>query len=731
MNKKLKLSLALMMSGAAGVHAQLALEEVVVTAQKREQSMQDVGMAINAFSGDAIEAMGMVSSNEIAAITPNLSITNPVGEGGTPAVVMRGVGLSDFSVTNQPPVGFNVDEVPAGNANAQVSTLFDIERIEVLKGPQGTLYGKNTTGGAINIISRKPTEEMSGYAKLSLGNYGISKVEAAISGALTDTLQGRIALVDYHADGWQKNTAQNTSVEKNNFAFRTLLAWQPADEVSVLLNVHGARNDSDADLYAADSDVDFYKNGSEFQPRLNIDSSGGSLKIEWDLSDTLTLTSLTAYDETDKLHEEDGDMQPVDLLNTSYDAQSHTFSQELRLNGSNADGANWIAGIFYGRDVIDGYTYLNLFSKAAEWAYDLHQEVDTAAFFGQYEYSLADTLRVTIGLRATRDEVRFEDRSGVSDGGIDLAGDGSLIGYDSIRNGVMDYFALFDGVVGPDNPKVDANGFYQDKISNTALSGKLGLDWDVSDQVMLYATFSRGYKSGAFPGNFIFNPVALEPYDEEILTAYEVGMKGDLVEDALRLNAAVYYYDYHDAQIYNTNDDLIVGLPANRVVNLDVDVWGVDADLTWRPLDGLFVSWALGITKSEYAENLDDAITGNVAVVGNQLQNAPQISTALVLNYQWMLKDASMNVQFDTSWQDETFFTTNQDSNIAQESYALSNARLSWTSADEHWEFALWGKNIGDKEYTTYVYDLQSIFGFNQLMRGRPFTYGVDLKYTF
>ncbi len=725
------ISVLIALLSTAGVQAQVTIEEVVVTAQKREQSMQDVGIAINAFSGEMIDAMGMTSSNEVAAITPNLSITNPVGEGGTHAVVIRGVGLSDFSVTNQPPVGFNVDEVPAGNANAQISTLFDVERIEVLKGPQGTLYGKNTTGGAINIISRKPTEELNGYAKLSLAEYGIHKFEAAVGGELTDGLQGRVALVDYHADGWQKNTTQDSDVEKNNFAMRTLLAWQPSDDVDVLLNLHGARNKSDADLYAADTDPKFYKNGSEYKPRLNIDSLGGSLKIEWDLSDNLTLTSLTAYDDGDKLHEEDGDMMPVDLLQTRYEAQTHTFSQELRLNGLNENGDNWIAGVFYGRDVINGDTYLNLFSKAVEWAYDLHQEVETAALFGQYEYNLSDTLRLTLGLRATHDKVEFEDRAGVHDGGIDLAGDGSLIGYDSIQNGVYDYFALLDGVVGPDNPNVDASGLYKDDISNTEFSGKIGLDWEVSEDLMLYASISRGYKTGAFPGNFIFNPVALEPYDKELLTAYEVGMKGDFFEGLLRLNAAAFYYDYKDAQIYNTNDDLIVGLPANRVVNLDVDVWGIDADLTWLPMDGLFVSLAAGITKSEYKEDIDDDITGDVPVKGNQLQNAPEASAALVVNYEWMLRDSTLNLQFDATWQDETFFTTNEDANVAQDSYALMNARLAWRSPDESWELALWGKNLADKEYTTYVYDLQTLFGFNQLMRGTPSTYGVDVKFNF
>ncbi|MEM7279671.1 MAG: TonB-dependent receptor plug domain-containing protein, partial [Pseudomonadota bacterium] len=181
------------------------LEEVVVMAQKREQSLQDVGIAITAFSGETLETLGVVNSNQIAQFTPNLNIMSPAGEGGVVAVFIRGIGLNDFALNNTGPVGFYVDEVFVGSSNSQITSVFDMERVEVLKGPQGTLFGRNTTGGALNFISNKPEQEFGLTGTVTAGNFGYYRGEGAITGALTDTLNGRLAAVTYGSDGYMKN----------------------------------------------------------------------------------------------------------------------------------------------------------------------------------------------------------------------------------------------------------------------------------------------------------------------------------------------------------------------------------------------------------------------------------------------------------------------------------------------------------------------------------------------
>src|SRR6056297_531458 len=238
------------------------LEEVVVTAQKREQSLQDVGITVSALSGETIEKLGVYNSNDLANSIPNLNIESPVGEGGVSVVFIRGVGLNDFATNNSGPVGFYIDEVYAGSSNSQSAALFDIDRVEVLKGPQGTLYGRNTTGGAISLVSRKPTAEAEGYVRGSYGNYSEGndeyRIEGAVGGSLGETVQARVAGVTYQSDGYMKNLVDGSYVEKERWATRAQLNWDASERLSVLFNVHGSDNDSDADLYNSSADADFY-----------------------------------------------------------------------------------------------------------------------------------------------------------------------------------------------------------------------------------------------------------------------------------------------------------------------------------------------------------------------------------------------------------------------------------------------------------------------------------------
>lgn len=716
-------------SQAVAVKAQEAfmLEEIIITAQKREQSLQDVGIAINAFDGETMEAMGVVNSNEIGAKIPNLNIVSPGGEGGVVGVFIRGIGLNDFALNNTGPVGFYLDDSSIGSSNGQLTTLFDVERVEVLKGPQGTLFGRNTTGGALNVVSNKPTEEFEGSLKLSAGNYGYLKTEGMVSGALTESLNGRLALVGYQSDGYMENLSNGDKVEKQNFAGRALLDYLPSDDLSILINLHGSRNDSDSDLYGTTLDADFYKGVHGDQDyRVNRDTFGASVKARYDISDDVALTSITAYDDLDKRQQEEADMTPLRLVEFVYNVDTHTFSQELRLNGS-VEQLHWITGLYFLSETINWDTLsdnsdlpiipnvLNLGLAVSKG----HQELTTQALFGQVEYELADDWTVTVGGRYTQLDVDFEYAIEIPN-----------FGFTPLPSSLT----------------------FADDLSNDEFSGKVALNYYPTEEQMYYGSITRGFKGGGFNGGVVSdlaNYTANAEYDPEILTAYELGTKSTLLDGTMRLNAALFYYDYEDAQVFNSIADPNTDLPQNKIENAEsLELYGLDMDLTWQPLEALFIQAGVGYTHSEFDEFVLTVPTGSgissADLGGETPQNTPEWSANLLANYTWALgNNGSLSAQIDGSYQSEVFYSNGslattgdpasytRNKKVGQGGYSLWNARLSWSDPTGQLEVALWGKNLADKEYAAYMFALTDLIGADQVMRGVARTYGIDVKYGF
>ncbi|WP_162299988.1 TonB-dependent receptor [Kineobactrum sediminis] len=684
------------------------LEEVIVTAQKREQSLQDVGITVSALTGETIEKLGLYDSNDLSNSIPNLNIESPAGEGGVSVVFIRGVGLNDFATNNSGPVGFYIDEVYAGSSNSQSAALFDIDRIEVLKGPQGTLYGRNTTGGAISLVSRKPGVETEGYVRGSYGNYSTGndeyRIEGAVGGSLGDTVQARVAGVTYHSDGYMKNLVDNSYVEKERWAARAQLNWTPTDRLNVLFNVHGSDNDSDADLYNSSADENFYEGLSDISPVLQVEQAGASVKLDYTLTDSIELVSITAYDELDKLHQEDADMLPAPIIHPEYGVEADMFSQELRLSGG-SEGAVWIAGLYYFEENLDQDQGVDLTGAGlpVPYRYDNTQELSTWALFGQYEYDLSPTLTLTAGLRYTQLDVDFTS-----------AGTGTFFLDSTVPGGMTDSYR------------------FADDLSEDNVSGKLALNWRPVDDVLVYTSLSRGFKGGGYNGNFHINVDAIGSYDNEELTAWELGTKTRLADGRLQLNAALFYYDYNDAQIFNNAPIPGVGLPSNTIRNADASMQGLDLDLRWTPVDGLYLQLGLGYVDATYDEDIVDPVTGPLPIDGLAVQNTPELSAFALASYEWQLGDGGMiAAQIDATYSDDVYYSTFEDSAVGQSAYTLFGSRLSWHSADDALEVALWGKNLGDKEYAAYVFDLRADFGFLQRMRGVPRTVGIDVQYRF
>ena len=720
------------------------LEEVVVTAQKREQSMQDVGISVTAMTGENMSALGISGSADIARFTPNLNITNITGEGNQPAIFLRGIGLNDFNTNNAGPIGMYVDEVIVSPPSAQAFALFDAARVEVLRGPQGTLYGRNTTGGAINVISNKPTEEFEASMLARYGNYNASKLEAAISGPLGESLGGRLAVVSNQSDGYIDDVGTGEEYnETNNYALRGLLQWDASDSVSALFNVHYGKNDTDAPRYIHYGTFDANTFNPEFgifegqcnsanisrqaphcvsllgyqdgtgddrkgewsnDGKLDFDVLGGSAKIDWDINDSLSLVSITAYDEVDKIHAEDSDSGPDNWLEVTFGTDSETFSQEFRLVG-NTEDSDWLLGFFYldeelnqdqtadiGRDLrpLLGFDpdLGILFSR-----HQHQQDTTTWAVYGQWEYQFNEQWSGTGGLRYTQ-----EDRDFTADVSLDEPG-----------------FSI---------PVVA----FEDDIDNDNISGRLALNYFPNEDWMFYGSLTTGFKSGGFPGVFGFSEAEYQSYDPEEVTAYELGFKSTLAEGLVQLNGAAFFYDYEDMQVFQVIEGGAV--PGLKLTNAgESEIYGGELELIAQPTEGLYLMLGVGYTHSEFKE-LD--LGDGTDLAGNSLANAPEWNANGLARYDWQLENGSgLYVQADFTYSDDYFFDVFNNAYTSQDAYTLWGARAGWVSASGDWELALWSQNLTDEDYLSTGIDLSADFGLVQMIPSRPRTYGLELKAYF
>ncbi len=727
------------------------LEEVVVTAQKREENLQDVPVSVTAFTGDATRALGFTNSVDIAAQTPALNIGTPVGEGNNPSLVLRGVGLNDFNDNNESPVAMYRDDVYISAMAGQTFQMFDLQRVEVLRGPQGTLYGRNATGGLVHFISNKPTEEFNGYADLTLAQYNQIKFEGAVGGALGSNLQGRVAIASNQHDGYVDNRIGPDANESGSTAGRVLLNIDASDKVSVLLNAHGGSSDvvspkyqhevtsgGPVDFYGyADTDNDNFAGDYDRKGVLNIDTSGASATVNWD-ADSFVFTSITGVENLDKKHQEDTDMGPLPGIEPTFQSDAEQFSQEFRLNGS-TDRSKWVAGLYYFTSDVKGQLDLDVrypgsvladpallgFDPSTDVAtfgpgscspdfpalecvypflnydVDYKQETTSTALFGQWDYDLTESNTLTVGLRYTTEERKMDYFNAAS---LPLV----AVAYDA-----MDFTP---GTVGS-----------LSKIDNDNVSGTLGVDHRFDDNTMIFAKVSRGFKSGGFNAGFLDVTDGLTaedvPYDEEILTSYEVGTKLTFPDSATRLNATLFYYDYNDFQALSFS-----GL-SQFITNSDATVYGLDAELFSSPVEGLDVVLGLSLLHT----NVDEIFDRNTSttIKDREMVLAPEVSANGLVRYAWPQWGGSVAVQADFNYQGEHFFDiTNSD--LAKESaYTVWNARTSYTTSDERTEVALFIKNLTDEEYRVYTFDFTNIGGFNQQFFAPPRWIGASVIYRF
>lgn len=709
---------------------QSVIEEVLVTAQKREQDLQDVSVAVSAFSGAAIEKMGFEEGLDITQQVPNMNFFAIFGEASSPSVSLRGISLVNFSDSWESPVSIYVDDVYRGNPAGSAIQLFDLQRVEVLRGPQGTLYGRNTTGGLVHYVSRKPTEELEASASISYGSYDETILQGMVSGALTDSMRGRVAVKQTKNDGWQTNVISGEKLnDTDSFGYRALLDIDLGDSAGLLLNVHGSEADQqtvgfahmgyleapeegaatcsreriqDGMCYTASLgaygetqsayelldgryDPEHVASGVEDGLQTKIDTFGASATFDLEM-DWATFTSVTAYEELDKFLQDDGDALPIVWFDEQYSVDAEQYTQEFRLNGSTAR-SKWVTGLYY---YIDDR---GLITQAPTTENGLwHQEVvaldsESWAVFGQYEWDITNTLTLLAGARYTEEERDFEQDSGPS--------------------------------------------FYQeldvtDDFSDEALTGRLGLDWRPTADTLAYVSLSTGFKSGGFSGSYNPNLAATRPVGSEDVTNLEVGYKTSFADGRIKLNAAAFTYEVegYQAQVFITVEEGSIITNAG-----DVTGTGAEVEVTAMVTDNFELIGGLGLLETEFDSDKIFYVAGDeYAFDGNELPSAPGLTYNLVARYYVPMGEAGeIALQGDYAWQDDHYLQIENDPYSKHDAYGIANAKVSWLSASERFTVEAFVKNAFDEEYFTYQNTLGSDWGY--AVWGLPRTAGVKFSW--
>lgn len=801
-----KLSAAVVAAAAASLSLQVTamqLEEVVVTAQKREQSSNDIGIAINTFTGQQIRELGVMSAEEIAQYTPGVTV-NETAATGVPLYTIRGVGFQDYSTAASSTVGIYFDEVAMPYTVMTRGLLFDTNRVEILKGPQGDLYGRNTTAGQINFISNAPTEEFNAGITASYGTFSTADVEGYVSGSLSDTARGRIAFRTVQSsEGWQESTTSNDTLgEDDVMAVRGRLDLDFGDSATLQLIATYVDDQSEntanttydgteiglnsfnapyrpLDQYLIPGGANFGETPPwlstndnikagwtnsytspitgkifDIRPQRDNQFTGLSARLDWELNG-MTLTSVTGYSDFERTEANDWDGSFANDSSNINTTDLTVFSQELRLTG-NTEDIYWVAGLYYSQDDMDEYYHYFMSDSVyglGGQAFGVQpfasfpileldtiyaQETESMAIFGHVEYKMTDTVSLVVGARYT-EETR--DWTGCTY----IAEDGSLGGF---LNGLFgstlqpgDCGTINDIASSPTNigavigtPDVNlAFQPYSDTVDTGRFTGKIGLDWNPSDTTLVYASISNGFKSGGFNGANSNTTSQLIPYDEEVLTAYELGTKATLLDGTMQLNGAVFYYDYKDKQEQDTAVTFVGNI--SGLTNVDEsEITGAELDITWQPVEGLTLAGNAAYLDSEVlkwdaVDRANSSWPGNVNYYdasGQSLAMTPELSYTLFARYEFAIgADMVMDISADMNFTDST--TGGPRPEDATEDYAVANARIGIGSANGDWRVMAWVKNLADEDYYPSAYT----GGNGPFVRtnGMPRTYGLTFSY--
>ena len=704
------------------------LQEVVVTANRREQNLQDVAATVQAFSAESLKDLRVVSTVDIAQFTPGVVFATTAGEGQKTNIVMRGVGLNSSSEVIEGNVGMYMDDVYISSTSGLTSDIFDVQRVEVLKGPQGTLYGNTVTGGLIHFISREATQEFDAYTNAEFGAYNSRRLEAAIGGGVSDTVAVRFSGTYNVNDGYIKNSLGKDRNPTDAYGGRLQLRWTPSDAVDVTLRGRYSKNDPntgpsfkpqvaflnpatglgeplpiDRNFFNTCAGCDAGGNPNSISSgsiweiaanqdgALSVERTGYGAKAVFDLGGT-TLTSITDWENVDKFYQEDSDAAPRTTVGQFSDTQADQFQQELRLTGG-GESLVWNLGAFYmKRDVESLFAVEFRGSNGVfpPWRSDgfTVRKSKNKSLYGQLEWAFAPTVSLVVGGRY------FEETA-----------DDNILNTRLLLNGTRTTVT---------NP-----------IASTKFNdwtGKVGLEWRPTEGRLVYANVSRGVRPGSFqnPGTI---PAGISAVVRaEVLDAYELGIKTDLDDVPVRLNASAFYYNYADMQTR-----AFLGT-ASYIQNVDSKVKGVELELQAKPAAAVDLSVNAAWTDGTV---IDVPRRGLPGVRDTRSPNSPRFMVSGQAKYTGNLASGASWFGLVTgSYRTDSFAEIENNPVQRVPGYSVVNLRAGYRSAADNWEAGAYVNNAFDKEYFNFVGFVTSI-GIAQQFPGRPRWYGVYFNYDF
>lgn len=754
------------------------LEEIIVTATQREQSLQDVPISMSVINSDTALQNSIISLSEIATITPGLSIAG--GE-----VAIRGVATSVLGIGVQSSTAIYLDGVYLNGGQGVLGDLLDIERVEILRGPQGTLFGRNAAAGAISVTTAAPSSETFGAVNISAGNYGLYDISGLYNVALSENLLFRGSVSKRERDGTFKNLTKASGhddfLSDDTTNARVKLSWLVNDDLTVNVlsdytKYKGSGGGGYIDSFAGPAvasetvfdtnDTSFTNNAVIIQngqavpldPGFGDASNGGlAIKLDWAISENANINTITSYRVADTIGYAptpgqvtaflpDGSTAAVSSYVDLAKTDTEEFNQEIRFSYA-TERADWFVGLNYNKTTIEARNreatpaYSDFVSQLGSGStppidirgdfddagQSVDAEIESIAVFGDIIYSLTDTVNISVGARYSTDRTEVEF--------LPVEQRGPFFYADLLTTGIG---------------KVSVSDRWSD------LSGRLVLDWSLSDDVTLFAGVTQGYKSGGF--NTVLAPFqdADDPFDEENSTNYEAGFKTILAAGSLQLNGSIYYTDYENFQTQVANP-----FNPSQPLNLTVDAvtQGVDLEAIWQLSENFTLTFATTYQDAEYTEDL--VIQGRNGAQtsidkGQELIRAPEFSHVVSANYVMGLDSGSLRFNVTASYTDDQRlgnatvesqnrtarsnsldFTFTED-DFRSDDFTLVNARITYASIDEKWSVALWGRNIFDESYRTdeAIGLSNSTISFiggvvRPYFRNEPSTYGVDFNYNF
>jgi iron complex outermembrane receptor protein len=687
------------------------LEEIVVTATKMgATNLQDTPLSITAFTSEYMDRTGVKDVRDLTFNTPNLVIAQ---NGNSAQIYIRGIGSNNSFLGGETSSTVHLDGIYIARPGAVFFNFLDVERIEVLRGPQGTLYGRNSVGGTINVISRRPDDEVQAKVQTTIGNFNLLRGEAYLSGPIVaEKISASLSAMVSERDGYFKNVvpAGNDRGSEDTWSVRGQLRATPNDELDILFRADYMQDNGipaanqalllpffpvaggPEDPITAPILGDWHKVALNTPSTFDRQLSGVSAEVSYVFSEAAVLKSLTGYRESDTDGLSDTDATDLNRQTTGLEENQDQISQDLNLSGQ-LERAKYVFGLYYFDEHIsaDGP---GVHAIAAGFKTQPHPSVDTRALaaYGQVDYDLTDKFTLTGGLRYSDEKKDFrQDLSRVSAAtGLPLPG----FPVQYVNEGKYD-----------------------------AWTPKLGLQYQATDDVMLYTSATRGFKSGGF--NFSSaNPS--HGYDPEYLWSYEVGFKSEWAEDRVRLNGVAFYYDYTDLQV-----QAFITPGVTDITNAsDAEVKGVELELTTRPVEGLDLGGSLSHLDATYKNFPAAPITGGTFdATGKTLNSAPEWSwTAFAQYFFELANNGSISIRGEYGYKSRQYFTVVNDNIQTTPGHDVINASIAYSFPGDRWQLIAYGRNLGDEQF------LVSTGGFTAVPSGTPGdprTYGLRIAYSY